>query len=251
MMPLLEIVSGLGLSILANRLDAFIADKLPKGHRRKLWLATLKQVEIRVSIAYLYRIALDGQYLLVKGKRINQYQPVGGVRKFYPGAHAALRSLSVRPDNNLQIDDVSRNDLRVRMPAKNLLKFLDWYETRHDREICQQREFREELIVPGHLDQADFIDFEPQYLYTVPTFHYSPHFRCWELLYHEVFEPLLSPAQERAIRALKTRPSVDYVWVTEDLILSLGHDNRLGGKPFQIGEHARLLINKDCKLFTP
>ena len=249
-MPVLETVSSIGLSIIANRLDAFIADKLPRGHRLKLWLATFKNVNIRVSIAYLYRIEVDGSYLLIKGKRINQFQPVGGVRKFHPGAQSTLRNLGVRTDDCLEIDDVSRNDLRVRVPAKNLLEFLDWYEGGHDREISHQREFREELIVPGHLAQSLFIDFEPQYLYTVPTFHYSPHFQCWELLYHEVFEPVFTTEQEGAVRELKAQLSDDYVWVNEELILALGHDKRSGRKPFQIGEHARLLISKDLKLFN-
>lgn len=248
-MPIAETLSGIGLSIVANRLDAFLAEKLPKGHRRSLWLASFKSVDIRVSIAYLYRIEVDGQYLLVKGKRINQYQPVGGVRKFYSGAQSTFRQLNVRPDAQLSIDDVNRNDLRVLMPAKNLLKFLDWYETKHDREIAQQREFREELITPGYLPQAIFSNIESQYLYTVPTFHYSQHFQCWELLYHEIFEPVFTLEQEQAIRELKHQPSEEYKWVSEDLIMSLGHDKREGCKPFQIGEHARLLISKDHKLF--
>ncbi|NID13511.1 SMODS-associated NUDIX domain-containing protein [Fibrivirga algicola] len=248
-MPLMEMISGIGLSIVANRLDAFIVDKLPPGHRRKLFLATFKKTDIRVSIAYLYRIELDGSYLLVKGKRINQYQPVGGVRKFYKGAQSTFRELGVRPDDFLKIDDISRDDLRVRMPAKNLLKFLDWYETKHDREICQQREFREELIAPGYLKPETFTDLEVQYLYTVPTFHYSPHFQCWELLYHEVFEPVFTPGQVAAVQKLKEGSSDEYVWVAEELILSLGHDKRLGMKPFQIGDHAQLLISKDNRLF--
>ena len=248
-MPLLEILSGIGLSITANRLDAFIADRMPKGHRLALWLARFKKANIRVSVAYLYRIKIDGSYLLVKGKRINQYQPVGGVRKFYSGAQSTLHGLGVLDDDCLEIDDASRNDLRVRVPAKKLPKFLDWYETKHNREICQQREFREELIAPGHLSPSLFTDLTSQYLYTVPTFHYSQHFRCWELLYHEVYEPLFTPDQERAVRNLRNAQTDDLVWVQEELILGLGHDKRTGRKPFQIGEHARLLISKDFKLF--
>lgn len=247
---MLEILANIGLSIVANRLDAFVVDKLPRGHRRKLWLARFKKAEIRVSVAYLYRIAMDGQYLLIKGKRIDQYQPVGGVRKYYPGAMSTFRTLNVRPDDNLTIDDISRNDLRLRLPAKNLLKFLDWYETKHDREIEQQREFREELVAPGHLDPTLFNHFDVQYLYTVPTFHYSQHFQCWELLYHEVYEPVFSAEQVRMIDDLKLRPSDEYKWVSEESILSLGHDKRSGRKLFQIGEHAQLLISKDHKLFS-
>ena len=248
-MPLLETITGVALSILANRLDAFIVDKLPNGQRLTLWRATRKNEDIRVSVAYLYRIVVDGDYLLVKGNRIDQYQPVGGVRKSFPGAQSTFRNLSVRPDDNLTVDAVSERDLRVRMPAKNLLKFLNWYETKHDREICQQREFKEELVSPGYLDQVLFADVASQYLYTVPTWHYSQHFRCWELLYHEVFEPLFTLKQEEAIRELKKQSSSDYKWVGEERILALGRDKPTRSKPFQIGEHAQLLISKDHKLF--
>lgn len=248
-MPFLEAIANIGLSIVANRLDAFLSKKLPQGHRRVLWLASFKQADIRISAAYLFRIEIDGQYLLVKGKRIKQYQPVGGVRKFYPGAQSTFRQLHVRPDAQLSIDAINRNDLRVKMPAKSLLKFLDWYETGHDRESDQQREFREELITPGFLPQALFGTLDAQYLYTVPTFHYSPHFQCWELLYHEVYEPVFTTEQAQAVAALKQAPSDEYKWVSEDLILSLGHDIRVGCKPFAIGEHARLLLSKEHSLF--
>ncbi|RYE55726.1 MAG: hypothetical protein EOP48_09580 [Sphingobacteriales bacterium] len=239
--------TGILMSIVANRLDAFIVRKMPNIQRWTLWLATFKQSMIRVSIAYLYRIEIDGRYLLIKGNRIDQFQPIGGVRKFHESALANLRELGFRKDDSLKIDEISRNDLRIRVPAKNLLKFLKWYETGLDREIDQRREFREELIKPGYLPQSLFDDFESQYLYTVPTFHYSLHFQCWELLYHEVYEPVFNSEQREALKELDVSGTL--TWVNEELILSLGHDKRQGQKPFQIGEHTKLLVSKDIKLF--
>ena len=37
--------------------------------------------DIRFSIAYLYKIKIDDKYLLIKGSKIEQLQPVGGVYK--------------------------------------------------------------------------------------------------------------------------------------------------------------------------
>lgn len=244
-----EILSGLLMGVATNKLQAFIDEKLPRGNKWKLWVASLKKDEMRVSVAYLYRIYIDGYYLLIKGNRINQFQPVGGARKYYSGAQSEFRKLLIRPDDNINIDTTSKDDLRIRLPSKNILKFLEWYESKHDREICQQREFREELVVPGYLDKDIFADIQSKYLYTVPTYHYSSHFRCWELLYHEMFEPILSSDQEAALRELKNTNNINLKWVKEDLILSLGHDRRLGGKEFQIAEHARLLINSNMKIF--
>jgi len=248
-MPIVEIISGVLTNLATNKLEAFIDEKIPRGNKFKLWLASLKKGEMRVSVAYLYKIYVDGHYLLIKGNRIDQYQPVGGARKYYPGAGPTFRKLLVRPDDNITIDNKSIDDLRIRIPNQNIIKFLDWYETKHDREVCQQREFREELVIPGYLDKNLFVTVNTSYLYTVPTYHYSQHFRCWELLYHEVYEPIFSTEQLAALRALKDSEHNELKWVKEDLIMSLGHDRQLGKKPFQIGEHARLLINSNIKLF--
>ncbi|QMW05422.1 SMODS-associated NUDIX domain-containing protein [Spirosoma foliorum] len=244
--------SNIAVNILSNRLDTFLSDRLPRGQRLALWRASLlasPNQYFRISIAYLYRIYIDGEYLLIKGRRIDQYQPVGGVRKVYPSAKI-LSELGVLDDDCLKIDDISRHDLRVRVPARKLLRFLTWYESREDREVDQQREFIEELIRPGFLSADLFVPIATQYRYTVPTFHFSAHFQCQELLYHEVFDVKLNSEQEKAMRQLKDTPSDQYVWVDEESILMLGHDKRLKRKPFQIGEHARLLISKDYKLFN-
>jgi hypothetical protein len=257
-MPVAEFLfstgSNIAVNILSNRLDAFISNRLPTGQRLAIWRASVlasPNKRIRVSIAYLYRIYLDGEYLLVKGRRIDQFQPVGGVRKVFPSAGRVFSDLDVLDDNCLAIDDISRHDLRVRVPARKLLQFLNWYETGKDREVDQQREFIEELIKPGFLPAELFTPLITKYRYTVPTFHFSSHFQCHELLYHEVYDLILNTEQEQSLRGLKTfRSDDEYVWVDEDSILGLGHDKRLKRKPFQIGEHARLLISKNYKLFT-
>ena len=50
-----------------------------------IWIKTFfqKEKEFRISYAYLFRIKIENKYLLIKGKRIEQYQPVGGVFKYY------------------------------------------------------------------------------------------------------------------------------------------------------------------------
>ena len=85
-------------------------------------------VHLRVSIAYLFRIKIDNRYLIIKGRRIDQYQPVGGVYKYHPEEVRDLfNKLDVRDDKLMPIDDHSRDDLRIRVPGRNLIEFLNWF----------------------------------------------------------------------------------------------------------------------------
>jgi hypothetical protein len=39
-----------------------------------------------------------------------------------------------------------KDDIAVFIPAKNAIKFLDWFNSRKEREISHWREFYEELV---------------------------------------------------------------------------------------------------------
>ena len=45
-----EILSGLLMGVATNKLQAFIDEKLPRGNKWKLWVASLKKDEMRVSV---------------------------------------------------------------------------------------------------------------------------------------------------------------------------------------------------------
>lgn len=71
-------------------------------NRGRIWI-TLKTItkfnkEIRISVAYLYKIKIDGSYLLTKGSKIDQYQPIGGVYKYYNTFGAKMNELGIRPE---------------------------------------------------------------------------------------------------------------------------------------------------------
>ena len=55
------------------------------GNYKRIWLFIQSVIhynkDIRFSISYLYRIKIDDKYLLIKGSKIEQLQPVGGVYK--------------------------------------------------------------------------------------------------------------------------------------------------------------------------
>ena len=76
---------------------------------------------IRISFAYLFRIKINGQYLLVKNERgTGKFQPIGGVYKYYDEEKTILtsRKYCVLEDSCIKIDGTSKNDYRMRVPVK-------------------------------------------------------------------------------------------------------------------------------------
>ena len=75
--------------IVVNLIVAFITFLAATIYHNRLRIKIFSQSimrwnkNIRLSCAYLFRIKYNGKYLLVKGNRIDQYQPIGGVYKYY------------------------------------------------------------------------------------------------------------------------------------------------------------------------
>jgi len=208
----------------------------------KTWFANQ---HIRVSIAYLFRIKVDAHYLLIKGQRIDQFQPVGGVYKYYPEEIRELfTKLDVRDDKFMPIDDSSRDDLRIRVPGRHLLTFIDWFNSEKNRETEQQREFYEELVKPGYLSTA-FDRVTPLYRYTVwRSLIKSPYSGLTELMVYQVFDLRLTAAQEAELKALQQRQIKELRWVTEEQIKRLGNDQLAHVDQFRIGQHACYLLSR-------
>lgn len=207
-------------------------------------LLNYRKSDIRVSIAYLYRIEVDGDYLLIKGNRHQKFQPVGGVYKYYDSETKYLfTQLGVKPDKDLPIDDASRHDLRVRVPGMKLLALLDWFVSEKGREVSQVREFQEELI-DSKLIPESFAQKDPRYLYTVwRPIEMSLHFRVPEILVFQIYEPRFTDEQKKALRQV---PSSDKIkWVSEDQIMRLGTNAATKTTPFLVAEHAKYIISNN------
>jgi hypothetical protein len=197
---------------------------------RYLWLLLLCNTKyykkkIRFSISYLYQIKVDGKYLLVKGNRINQLQPVGGVYKRYRESFYILKNLSVSDDDNIPIDEKSFEDLRVKVPGKNVRRFLKWYNSQLGREVSPYREFYEELIRTGLVTQKIFPYTNYLHLKRIQTpIHFSNHFKCYEILIAEIFMLMPDDQQKQELRNLINTPATEYFWVSESSIEKLGSD---------------------------
>lgn len=130
---IVAIISYLASIIFHNRL------------RMKIWFQSIlrRNKKIRVSCAYLFQIKQDGKYLLIQGNRIDQYQPVGGVYKYYNSFKEVKSKLELKDESESHFYE--NGDLRLITKGKYLVKFIDWFETRKNREITVIRELFEEL----------------------------------------------------------------------------------------------------------
>ncbi|MDD7923870.1 hypothetical protein [Actinomycetospora chibensis] len=180
---------------------------------------------VRLSISYLIRIEIDGKYLLLRGRRIpNQFQPAGGVYKFNQTIRDRFNSWGVLSDNLIPIDDVSADDLRIRIRGQYLPRFMKWFDSGKNREVGIWREFSEELIDTGILSAENFksikFDFVRKH---VDSLQYSEYSNGLEMLVAHVFELLPTAGQVQELRALKQRGGTDAAqWCSEDRIRRRG-----------------------------
>lgn len=198
---------------------------------------------IRVSVSALYRILVDGKFMLIKGNRIDQFQPVGGVFKRFASARSVMRELSVTDDDKFPIDDSSRDDLRVRVPYTSLVKFLEWLLKETDRESSPWREFYEELVLPKVLPLGIFphIYFELVKRH-VEGIRFSKHFNCHEMLIAYIYELMPTSEQLTELRKLQSSPSDSILWADAPTIQSRGYDPVKKADIARISEHSEWIL---------
>ena len=152
---------------------------------------------IRLTIAYLFRIEIDGKYLLIRNKRnINGFQPVGGVYKYLNRENAQFfDQIGLITDTKIERDQISEHDLRMRLKKRHkLLAFIQWFNKKENREIDPWREFQEELIATGLLSQSTFPHIQYRFVRQHKELKYSDHHKITEYKVADIYE--LQPANE-------------------------------------------------------
>lgn len=239
---LFAVASGFAIGFAIPLIDAVI---LHFRYLKIAWysLRTWKS-RVRVSVSYLYRIQVDHEYLLVKGVRFDQYQPVGGVYKFHPASSGIRNEMNVLDDDLLQPDEVSEGDLRVRIPGKHLLRFVRWFESGTGRETDGWREFYEELVAPGLLPKSVFryVKYDRVGRHYQPM-RYSQWAKSQELLIADIFEILPTQAQTAELRKLKKLDDVRIFWASEDQIRRLGAADGAASQTTKIAQTAAWTID--------
>lgn len=209
-----------------------------------LWLS-FKGEKIRFSMAYQYVIKVDDYYLLVKNSNWNFYQHVGGKYKRNPSFGAVMTEFNGEEDQKLETKGKKRHDLAMHIPAKNALKFLQWFDKKKNREVGHWREFYEELIERDVLSSEEFATINYEFVKSVQTpLKKSPNLKCWEILQYDVLELIPTPTQEKILQKLRAKGDTDYVkWASYNLIQNDGHDPNTKKERYRIGEHTKWVVN--------
>ena len=194
-----------------------------KVSQRKLLRGRLikKDTMIRISFAYLYRIKIGNDYLLIKNNRgTGKFQPVGGVYKLKNDERVVLNNLyHVVDDDKMKIDKSSRDDYRLQMPSRYLRDFVRRFDTDADRERIEDvsREFKEEL--------GDYFDWDKiKYRYCgrhMTELKYGDHFQCYELLLADIVELMPTEKQLKDLKELKKKTKT-FKFANAEKIKSLG-----------------------------
>ncbi len=202
---------------------------------RKRWsvLKTLiikRNQPVRVTVAYLFRIEVNGKYALIKRHKEDNkgFQPVGGCYKYLKEENRELfDKLGIEPCNYVPRDEDTEHDLRIIIKKrKNLVAFLKWFESRKNRELDPYREFCEELINPGFLSKEVFKHIKYVFIGKhIEGILKSPVYPQDELRYADIYELRTeNDAQKQAIIDLKNRGD-EILFATPDEINKRASDN--------------------------
>lgn len=204
----------------------------------------LREKDVRISIAYLFRIKIDDQYLLVKSRTRNYYQPVGGCYKTLPGSERVFEKLNIRPDRTFETEKgIAKNDLRIYVKGKNVVNVLDWFDSKENREISPWREFCEELIGEEILPwrQFRYIDYKFKGQVKSPIINLQSGGKG--LFIFDIFDLVVNDEQRPILEELKRKDSDKFIWVTDSIIQSLGHDSSQKEYLYEISPHTKYAQN--------
>ena len=243
----------LAVALLVNIISApvsfYIIEALTNVKRLPLLFRTkivLRNQYIRLSFSYLIKIKVKGKYLLVKNRKGDYYQLVGGAYKRYVSSEQLFKKYKVKSDRQFETEHgIAKNDLRIQVPGKYVLAIIKWFNSKEDREISQWREFCEELLSSEILDKRLFRYIDYKYVDTLQTpVQKAKYLDCQEILLYEIFELIPNEEQLKALEELLDNGTNDKVrWADEMIINGLGFNEWKKEKEFEIGAHTKWAIN--------
>ncbi|NOQ76123.1 MAG: hypothetical protein GQ574_29240 [Crocinitomix sp.] len=216
-------------------------------------ILSLKGEYIRFSISYQYRIKVNDKYLIVKNSNPNWdwYQHVGGKYKRIEETNKILKDFEATDDLKMRTNGLKKDDLAVFVPAKNAVKFLNWFNTSKDREVSHWREFYEELL-GGKEDQILSKENFPYINYKFVKSVVTPlkkapiasGWDCWEVLQYDVLDLIPTQEQQIELEELLSKGDTDYVkWASQALIDRLGYNDDEKEIKYTIGAHTKWVLN--------
>lgn len=198
-----------------------------KSSQRQLQRSGLlkKNTKIRISFAYLFRIKVDGKYLLVPNSRTGKFQPVGGAYKFKDKERKYLDDeFAAEDDDCIPVNKATKNDYRLNIKNKYLRDFVKRFNNTKSRENISNlsREFKEELIKTDILDETIFGEIRYRYIGRHMTEIIRTSFKPYELLLADILELELTKEQEEYLRGLLDQESDKYIFANNTQIKNQG-----------------------------
>jgi len=243
------LIVALLVNIISAPVGFYIIEALANLKRLPLLFRTkilLRNQYVRLSFSYLMRIKVKGKYLLVKNRKGDYYQLVGGVYKRYVSSEQLFKKYRVESDRQFETEHgIAKNDLRIQVPGKFVLNIITWFKSKEDREISQWREFCEELLSTEILNKHLFRYIDYKYADTLQTpLQKAKYLDCQEILIYEIFDLIPNEEQTKALEELFDKGNNDKIrWADEMLINGLGFNEWNKEKEFEIGAHTKWAIN--------
>jgi hypothetical protein len=230
----------IGGFVIANFYQLFLEHKDYLSVLHKLIKIRIQSNSLRISFASLIRIKAGDKYFLIKSKKFNLWQPVGGVYKYFD---SDLRRRFGLQDDNGGFRESDPNELRLSFPPNKVFKALGlmkWFDSRLGREISPDREFREELLEPNILNKDIFKEVHFEFIERTFELRFSEKFQVWELMAFEVFDLKLESSQADQIKSIISTNQNDVVAITKNEIDRDGFSSE--GKDFRIGGQTKYIL---------
>lgn len=217
---------------------------------RQLWFYFQTQIffmnkDIRLSISYQFRIQVENKYLLIKSSKRPYFQPVGGVYKTLNGSERIFEKLGVRCDDIIDTKTgIAKNDLRVYVKGANIISFINWFNSREDRELSPWREFYEELIESNFLPKKEFPYINYRFKKNIQTPIINLDNGKKGIFIYEVYDLVPDESQIKILKdLLQSGNTENFIWVTEDIINNLGHSKESHKYIYELSQHTKWVLN--------
>lgn len=198
---------------------------------------------VRVSYSYLFRIEINGHYLLVRDEQgRNDYHPVGGVYKYDPDGIDIAERFDGVYDRLFNTTTDTKDDLRLIISKRKLQQFQSWFSSQQNRENISNlsREFREELISRNLIDERLFKYIKYKYIGSYIQKSFNTKLRMQQIRHFDVVNLKLSKAQKTYLEKLLRKTSEHYVFVSKEDIKSRTLD--FNGHHYTIADHTNLIL---------
>ena len=199
----------------------------------------LSKKKVRMSLSYLFSICIDNKYLLIKGGRVDQFQPLGGVFHYFDSFNEIKNRLNISDVTSSQFHD--KNDLRIFVPGNNVLSVVDWFHSRKSRECTVTREFIEELVDTGVLEIQDLKEVQFEFKKSIETgIRFSEPFKMNEYNIYEIYKVTFSDKSLETKILANTSKNKQYLWC-DNLDIEATKVS-LDGLDRKIGQHSKYIV---------